>query len=100
MAGNKITDRYETIIWDWNGTLLNDLTLCVAITNKILTNHDIGYMDEKRYKDIFGFPITDYYRKIGVDLNKEPFELLTEKFISNYMPGVKIAVCMKMQLTF
>ncbi len=28
---------YEHIIWDWNGTLLNDVDLCVAIVNNLST---------------------------------------------------------------
>lgn len=89
MAGHKITDQYRTIIWDWNGTLLNDLSLCVDIANSILTNHDIGMLDEHRYKEVFGFPITSYYERLGVDLEKESFEELTRQFISRYMSGVK-----------
>ncbi|MDH5646585.1 MAG: hypothetical protein OEZ01_11285, partial [Candidatus Heimdallarchaeota archaeon] len=28
--------RYEHIIWDWNGTLLDDAWLCVEIMNSML----------------------------------------------------------------
>jgi len=89
MAGKDNINNYKTIIWDWNGTLLNDVWLCVEIVNKLLKKHNQIQLDEDAYKAVFGFPIVDYYRKIGIDLKKESFEALTEKFISNYEAKVK-----------
>lgn len=82
-------NNFQNIIWDWNGTLLNDITLCVKIANKILSNHSELRLDIDAYKNVFGFPITDYYQKIGIDANKEAFEILTQKFITDYTAGVK-----------
>lgn len=70
-------NTYANIIWDWNGTLLNDIQLCVNIVNKLLSNHNIVQLDVESYKNVFGFPIRDYYRRIGVDFTKESFESLT-----------------------
>lgn len=81
--------EYETIIWDWNGTLLNDVDLCIEIANDILKNHGDVQLNETTYKDVFGFPITAYYEKIGIDFNKESFEDLTKKFIDDYGGNVK-----------
>ena len=41
------------------------------------------------YKGTFGFPIIDYYRRIGVDFEKESFEELTIKFMGHYTHQVK-----------
>ena len=30
--------QYEHIIWDWNGTLLDDLDVCVDVMNGLLTD--------------------------------------------------------------
>jgi len=30
--------RYRHIIWDWNGTLLDDTWLCVEVLNQLLTD--------------------------------------------------------------
>lgn len=81
--------KYYNIIWDWNGTLLNDIDICVDIANEILKNHGNHQLTTESYKAAFGFPITDYYKKIGVDVEKESMEDLTKKFITNYMDGVK-----------
>jgi len=85
----KLADRYDNIIWDWNGTLINDMWLCVEVVNKILTNHNGLQLDVPKYKEVFGFPIVDYYKKIGIDLNKESFEALTDKFIPGYEAKIK-----------
>jgi len=85
----KIINRYDNIIWDWNGTLINDMWLCVEVVNTILTNHNDLQLDVAKYKDVFGFPIANYYEKIGIDFNKESFEDLTNKFIPNYESKIK-----------
>lgn len=89
MTAKKIRDRYSTVIWDWNGTLLNDTRLCVKIVNGILPAHNTLQLDEQAYKEVFGFPIVDYYKRIGIDFNIESFESLTQKFISNYDKDIK-----------
>lgn len=89
MIGKRNINDYSTIIWDWNGTLLNDVWLCIEIVNRFLTEHQQELLNENSYKEVFGFPIVDYYKKIGIDLQKESFDLLTEKFISSYESRVK-----------
>jgi phosphoglycolate phosphatase len=85
----KITEKYQNIIWDWNGTLLNDNRLCVEIVSDMLKHHSDFHLDLETYRNVFGFPIEDYYKKIGMDFQKESFEELTIKFISNYDRKVK-----------
>ena len=38
----------------------------------------------ERYRDIFGFPVKDYYLKLGFDLEKESFEKCGMEFINEY----------------
>ena len=84
-----IQTKYDNIIWDWNGTLLNDIDLCLGIANKMLANHQSLPLDLASYRNAFGFPITAYYEKIGIDLAKESFDVLTDKFVSDYNQGVQ-----------
>ena len=74
----------KAIIWDWNGTLLDDLDICIIGINKYLTERNLKTLDKKRYRDIFGFPIGDYYQKIGFNLKKESLEDLSVKFLKTY----------------
>ena len=77
-------NKYKHIIWDWNGTLINDVWLVVEIMNKMLKKRNLPEIDAKKYKEIFDFPVTKYYLKLGYDFSKESFEELTVEFIGEY----------------
>jgi phosphoglycolate phosphatase len=76
--------RYKHIIWDWNGTLLDDVWLCVEIMDKMLVNRNLPGMTVEKYKEIFDFPVKDYYQKLGFDFLSESFETIGTEFIINY----------------
>ncbi len=78
-----------TIIWDWNGTLLNDLDLCVSTINKLLRKRELPLLDRYSYKEAFSFPVIDYYRSIGFDFQKEDFRIPANEFITLYDTHVK-----------
>lgn len=77
----------QHIIWDWNGTLLNDLDLCLAAINDILNKRGLNTVSPSTYLDIFGFPVKDYYLKLGFDFSEEPFEDISTEFILSYEAG-------------
>jgi phosphoglycolate phosphatase len=76
--------NYKHIIWDWNGTLINDVWLVVEIMNKMLEKRNLPKIDSKKYKEIFDFPVMNYYSKLGFDFSDESFEELSVEFISEY----------------
>ena len=76
--------HYNTILWDWNGTLIDDTWLSLAINNELLAKRGLPPVSLEDYKQKFGFPIIDYYKKIGFDLETEPFEIIAEEFIIQY----------------
>ena len=80
----KKIGNYKHIIWDWNGTLINDVWLVVGIMNKMLKKRQLPRIDLKKYREIFDFPVTKYYLKLGFDFSAESFEELTDEFISEY----------------
>ena len=78
----------ELILWDWNGTLLDDVDLCVDALNRLLAG--FGYpqrYDHERYRAIFGFPIEEYYVRAGFDFTKHSFAELAEKYMEDYVPA-------------
>ena len=79
---------FTSIIWDWNGTLLNDLSFCIETINKLLYKRKLPILSEERYKDIFTFPVVNYYKKIGFDFSKEDFALPALEFIDQYNSNV------------
>lgn len=83
-----ISDQIRTIIWDWNGTLLNDINLSIDVINALLGARDLPLLTPSRYKEVFSFPVKDYYEEIGFDFRKEPFEIPAHEFIALYNAGV------------
>lgn len=77
-------DRFRCVVWDWNGTLLDDLWLALDVANGMLERRGLSPMDADRYREIFDFPVEQYYRRAGFDLDTEPFSLLADEFIGEY----------------
>ena len=77
--------KYSHIIWDWNGTLLNDVVWCIEIMNSMLIKRGITpLLDVHAYHEVFCFPIIEYYKNVGFDFGKESFENLAMEFIDAY----------------
>ena len=74
----------QHVIWDWNGTLLDDAWLCRAVMNDLLKKRNLPEIDEQQYMDAFGFPVIDYYRRVGFDFSKESWEEAGSEFIAGY----------------
>ncbi len=77
--------RYDHVIWDWNGTLFDDVELVVDIMRGMLARRDLGEFDVERYRELFTFPVRDYYARVGFDFEREPFEELAVEFIDAYV---------------
>lgn len=77
------------IIWDFNGTLLDDVQLGIDSVNRMLIPRGLPPVkDVASYREIFRFPIYDYYRALGFDYEKEDFyTVLAPEWIINYMEG-------------
>ena len=76
--------RYKNIVWDWNGTLLDDVAVGVDTLNEMLGRRALRLLSVEEYKDRFGFPVVEFYQKIGFDMEKEPLHELSLDFVSTY----------------
>lgn len=76
--------KKKVILWDWNGTLLDDLDICLDGINILLRKRNLPLLTKHRYRQIFTFPVKDYYQMAGFDYSKEPFEIPAEEFIVHY----------------
>lgn len=75
----------KTILWDWNGTLLDDVDLCVECVNTLLARHGLSAIESvAEYRKKFRFPVEDYYRDCGFDFSKTPFSELAREYIALY----------------
>ena len=85
------TNKIKAIIWDWNGTLLNDVNICIDCINVLLQKRNLNMIDRKKYVDIFTFPVKDYYEQAGFDFSKEDFEVPAMEFIKLYHESLPLA---------
>lgn len=72
------------IIWDWNGTLLNDTWLCVEVLNGLLAKRGREPISEDDYRKNFGFPVIQFYDYLGFDTDVDSFERVSHEFIGGY----------------
>jgi phosphoglycolate phosphatase len=72
------------IIWDWNGTLLDDVEACVQSVNCMLATRQLPTLSTDLYRDIFDFPVQAYYEKLGFDVAHEDWDQIAEEFHVNY----------------
>jgi phosphoglycolate phosphatase len=72
------------VVWDWNGTLLDDVWLCVDVLNGMLRVRGKPEVDAEYYREVFSFPVINVYRKMGFDLSDGQFERMSVEYISAY----------------
>jgi len=76
--------KISNIIWDWNGTLMDDLELCIKVMNVSLAKRNMRLLTKEYYREIFDFPVEGYYQRLGFDFANDSFEKLSVEFIGNY----------------
>ncbi|MBR2721522.1 MAG: HAD family hydrolase [Clostridia bacterium] len=77
--------QYTHLIWDFNGTVLDDVAPSFASANRLLRAHGLAPIESlDRYREVFGFPIVDYYQRLGFDFSKTPFEELAPEWVAYY----------------
>lgn len=77
-------EKIKQLIWDWNGTLLDDVRMCVNVMNNLLKKYSLPELTCERYKQVFDFPVKDYYAKLGFNFEDLPFEKVGHEFMDAY----------------
>lgn len=76
----------KKIIFDFNGTLLNDVSLALEVNNylikKYLNKEPLTLM---QYRDIFTFPIKTFNERLGFDFNIFDFKKVSNDYINYYL---------------
>ena len=75
--------KYKNIIWDWNGTILNDTPVAFEATNILLERFDYPKITLEFYRDNIDTPIVNFYSKI-FDLNKHDVKMLDDEWGALY----------------
>lgn len=86
---SELRKKYKAIFWDWNGTLLDDLSFCIGCINQMIEARSLNPLDREGYRHVFGFPVKAYYEKVGFDFEKEPWDKVAMEFMHLYWDGMK-----------
>lgn len=77
--------KFRYIMWDWNGTLLDDLKANFDTINKLLSDRNLPQMKSlEEYRSLFCFPVIGFYEKTGFDLENEKFENIAKDYVREY----------------
>ena len=77
------------VIWDWNGTLVDDVSLCVQILNQELKAHQCEEISINEYRQKFFFPVACYYKKLGLPYSGSKYKGLAIRYICEYRQRFK-----------
>lgn len=76
--------NYTHIIWDWNGTLLDDISASLSSVNDMLARREMDAIDVDRYRECIGIPIKVFYEQV-FELEKEDYPALLAEYNEGYM---------------
>ncbi len=84
--------KYTHLIWDFNGTVLDDVDVSVDAANALLRRCGVPPIPSgEYYRSVFGFPIKDYYARLGIDFEKTSFEELAPIWVEEYLSRAPLA---------
>lgn len=75
----------KVIIWDWNGTLLDDVDICVESINVLLKRYSLLPISKSKYLQIFSFPVINYYKQLGFNFSLQNFPEIAAEFYEQYL---------------
>lgn len=77
------------LVWDWNGTLLDDLSLVVSSTNEAFTSVGGRPVDADEHRRLFRRPVAEFYAEIlERAIDEEEFGKLDRIFHDAYRLGL------------
>lgn len=83
------------VVWDWNGTLLDDLRIVIDAVNRSLGALGWDVIDEQGYRDHFTRPVRSFYDSLaGRMVTDDEWQLLNEGFHDHYftlVPKARLA---------
>lgn len=77
-------EEIKNILFDFNGTLVDDLDLCLDLLNEMLESCHHKSVNKDEYLEIFDFPVIEYYKKAGFVFPEDNFPVLADYFIKQY----------------
>lgn len=80
------------VVWDWNGTLFDDLTIVVSAVNAAIEPLGLRSIDAERYRDLYTRPVHVFYeRLLGRPLTSEEWQSIDLSFHEAYRASLNDA---------
>lgn len=76
--------RVPYVLWDWNGTLLDDTDAAIGAFNVVLRRRGLPAIDRTWYRAHFAFPVKPVYAACGIDLAHEDWDALAQEYHDAY----------------
>ncbi|RKN17240.1 HAD family hydrolase [Micromonospora musae] len=84
-----MTPARPHLVWDWNGTLLNDLSLVIDATNVVFASVGGPSVTTDQHRVRFRRPVAEYYADVlGQAVDEEEFGRLDRIFHEAYRSGL------------
>ena len=74
---------YDTVLWDWNGTLLDDLGASLSSVNDMLARRDMTPISVEQYYEYIDTPIIKFYEHL-FPVSPESFDAVAKEFQKGY----------------
>lgn len=75
--------KYKLIVWDWNGTLFEDVDISLKTVNYILEKRGMPPINMEQYYSYVETPITKFYEHL-FDMSKVSFEEIGKDYYYAY----------------
>lgn len=72
------------LIWDFNGTILNDGEILVGVNNEMNRDRGLAEISYDYYRSHFDHPPKPFYEKLGYDFSTEHYEDISRQFLDLY----------------
>ena len=74
------------LIFDFNGTIIDDVDLSVECINKCIGKYlNRNKLTKEEYRNIFTFPVKKYYEDVGFNFNRLSWEEVGSFWMEHYM---------------
>lgn len=70
----------HTIIWDFNGTVLDDCAASVEAVNQMMARRNLGSITREWYEKNLIMPLEAFYESVGFDMQKERLPEVSAEF--------------------
>ena len=76
--------KFRHVVWDWNGTLLNDSNACWRVCNGIFKEFNRPEIDLHLYRHSITIPARVFWNAHGLGASDEEYLLISERFHQLY----------------